>query len=351
MSTEASLKGFQVNLSSPIKWLVWLLSHMLQYSLKFRFTWQEDLWGLAKLEVSNKLVAWLCWGRKDGKENQREMSKEPRTNVKPITGALQRNVSIYTFSVVTTLNYSLWLVIMAICSSQPTYRSAYTPHPMSKEELSSSVSVQLFNGETQQLTITLENIGSEAIETLELTSKTVSTKGKSTPSKMRFCSSWFRFTAVQNNVRLLNKSWIENVWRIEPDMLKQSAPCMVCVSCACCSRDSLWCILPPTYFVLQPLAVPMSAALQRSLPCCIWLCIFHVPVAFQSVFHLFVQHLLRPSDLCSPLTLFLCLLLAFFVLVSLFMWGKKGGKIQKTQQNNKMTQSCLAFSAVCTVLE
>uniref|UniRef100_A0A3B4GJC9 Trafficking protein particle complex 9 n=1 Tax=Pundamilia nyererei TaxID=303518 RepID=A0A3B4GJC9_9CICH len=44
--------------------------------------------------------------------------------------------------------------------------------------LSFSVSVQLFNGETQQLTITLENIGSEDIETLELTSKIVSTKEK-----------------------------------------------------------------------------------------------------------------------------------------------------------------------------
>uniref|UniRef100_A0A3Q1IBA6 Trafficking protein particle complex 9 n=1 Tax=Anabas testudineus TaxID=64144 RepID=A0A3Q1IBA6_ANATE len=57
-------------------------------------------------------------------------------------------------------------------------RSAHTPSPMSKEELSSTVSVQLFNGETQQLTITLENFGSEDIETLELTSKTVSTKEK-----------------------------------------------------------------------------------------------------------------------------------------------------------------------------
>ncbi|XP_058475508.1 trafficking protein particle complex subunit 9 isoform X2 [Solea solea] len=57
-------------------------------------------------------------------------------------------------------------------------RSAHTPQPMSKEELTSSVSVQLFNGETQQLTITLENIGSEDIETLELTSKIVSTKEK-----------------------------------------------------------------------------------------------------------------------------------------------------------------------------
>uniref|UniRef100_A0A8D3CDM2 Trafficking protein particle complex subunit 9 n=1 Tax=Scophthalmus maximus TaxID=52904 RepID=A0A8D3CDM2_SCOMX len=36
----------------------------------------------------------------------------------------------------------------------------------------------LFNGETQQLTITLDNIGSEDIETLELTSKIVTTKEK-----------------------------------------------------------------------------------------------------------------------------------------------------------------------------
>ncbi|XP_060915300.1 trafficking protein particle complex subunit 9 isoform X2 [Labrus mixtus] len=57
-------------------------------------------------------------------------------------------------------------------------RSAHTAQPMVKEELSSTVSVQLFNGETQQLTITLENIGSEDIETLELTSKIVTTKEK-----------------------------------------------------------------------------------------------------------------------------------------------------------------------------
>ncbi|XP_069559481.1 trafficking protein particle complex subunit 9 [Brachyistius frenatus] len=57
-------------------------------------------------------------------------------------------------------------------------RSAHMPNPTSKEELSSHVSVQLFNGETQQLTITLENIGPVDIETLELTSKIVSTKEK-----------------------------------------------------------------------------------------------------------------------------------------------------------------------------
>lgn len=59
----------------------------------------------------------------------------------------------------------------------PLHRSAHMPQPMSKEELSSTVSVQLFNGETQQLIITLENIGLEDIETLELTSKVVNTKG------------------------------------------------------------------------------------------------------------------------------------------------------------------------------
>uniref|UniRef100_A0A3Q3XLN3 Uncharacterized protein n=1 Tax=Mola mola TaxID=94237 RepID=A0A3Q3XLN3_MOLML len=57
-------------------------------------------------------------------------------------------------------------------------RSAHMLQPMSKEELSSTVSVQLFNGETQQLTITLENIGSDDIESLEITSKVVSTKEK-----------------------------------------------------------------------------------------------------------------------------------------------------------------------------
>uniref|UniRef100_A0A8B9JJB6 Trafficking protein particle complex 9 n=1 Tax=Astyanax mexicanus TaxID=7994 RepID=A0A8B9JJB6_ASTMX len=46
------------------------------------------------------------------------------------------------------------------------------------EDLSSSVCLQLFNGETQQLIITLENIGSETLNTLELSSKTLTTKEK-----------------------------------------------------------------------------------------------------------------------------------------------------------------------------
>ncbi|KAI1901635.1 hypothetical protein AGOR_G00036430 [Albula goreensis] len=57
-------------------------------------------------------------------------------------------------------------------------RSANALQPPSGEELSSSVSVQLFNGETQQLVITLENIGTELLETLEVTSRTVNTKEK-----------------------------------------------------------------------------------------------------------------------------------------------------------------------------
>ncbi|XP_061111345.1 trafficking protein particle complex subunit 9 isoform X2 [Conger conger] len=57
-------------------------------------------------------------------------------------------------------------------------RSANALQPPSGEELSSSVSVQLFNGETQELVISLENIGTELLETLEVTSKTVNTKEK-----------------------------------------------------------------------------------------------------------------------------------------------------------------------------
>ncbi|XP_059899659.1 LOW QUALITY PROTEIN: trafficking protein particle complex subunit 9 [Gadus macrocephalus] len=57
-------------------------------------------------------------------------------------------------------------------------RSVNVLAPLSKEELSSRVSLQLFNGETQQLTITLENIGTEDIQSLELTSKMVNTKDK-----------------------------------------------------------------------------------------------------------------------------------------------------------------------------
>uniref|UniRef100_A0A672KGQ4 Trafficking protein particle complex subunit 9 n=1 Tax=Sinocyclocheilus grahami TaxID=75366 RepID=A0A672KGQ4_SINGR len=58
--------------------------------------------------------------------------------------------------------------------------------PRANYNLSTSVSLQLFNGETQQLTITLENIGTEMLNTLELTSKTLSTKGtRSTQSECR----------------------------------------------------------------------------------------------------------------------------------------------------------------------
>uniref|UniRef100_A0A8C7XLW1 Trafficking protein particle complex subunit 9 n=1 Tax=Oryzias sinensis TaxID=183150 RepID=A0A8C7XLW1_9TELE len=73
-------------------------------------------------------------------------------------------------------------------------RSTHSSQATSKEELPSSVSVQLFNGELQQLTITLENIGSIDIETLELTSKN-NNKGKNNKScsVCVCCCSFFSF--------------------------------------------------------------------------------------------------------------------------------------------------------------
>uniref|UniRef100_A0A8B9ZXV6 Trafficking protein particle complex 9 n=1 Tax=Anas zonorhyncha TaxID=75864 RepID=A0A8B9ZXV6_9AVES len=65
---------------------------------------------------------------------------------------------------------------LQISTSLP--RSAHTLQPSSGDEISTNVSVQLYNGETQQLIIKLENIGTEPLETLEVTSKTVNTKEK-----------------------------------------------------------------------------------------------------------------------------------------------------------------------------
>lgn len=57
-------------------------------------------------------------------------------------------------------------------------RSAHTLQPSSGDEISTNVSVQLYNGETQQLIIKLENIGTEPLEKLEVTAKTVNIKEK-----------------------------------------------------------------------------------------------------------------------------------------------------------------------------
>ncbi|XP_064010423.1 trafficking protein particle complex subunit 9 isoform X3 [Pogoniulus pusillus] len=65
---------------------------------------------------------------------------------------------------------------LQISTSLP--RSAHTLQPSSGDEISTNVSVQLYNGETQQLIIKLENIGTEPLETLEVTSKIVNTKEK-----------------------------------------------------------------------------------------------------------------------------------------------------------------------------
>uniref|UniRef100_A0A8C3I3G1 Trafficking protein particle complex subunit 9 n=1 Tax=Chrysemys picta bellii TaxID=8478 RepID=A0A8C3I3G1_CHRPI len=65
---------------------------------------------------------------------------------------------------------------LQISTSLP--RSAHTLQPSSGDEISTSVSVQLYNGETQQLVIKLENIGTEPLEKLEVTAKTVNSKEK-----------------------------------------------------------------------------------------------------------------------------------------------------------------------------
>lgn len=58
------------------------------------------------------------------------------------------------------------------------FRSAHSLQPSAGDEIATNVSVQLFNGETQQLAITLENIGLEPLEQLEVTSKLLTTKGR-----------------------------------------------------------------------------------------------------------------------------------------------------------------------------
>ncbi|KAM4705735.1 trafficking protein particle complex subunit 9 [Rhinophrynus dorsalis] len=57
-------------------------------------------------------------------------------------------------------------------------RSAHALQPSSGDEVSTHVSVQLYNGETQKLVIKLENIGTEPLEKLEVTSKIVNSKEK-----------------------------------------------------------------------------------------------------------------------------------------------------------------------------
>nr|XP_054513463.1 trafficking protein particle complex subunit 9 isoform X5 [Pan troglodytes] len=65
---------------------------------------------------------------------------------------------------------------LQISTSLP--RSAHSLQPSSGDEISTNVSVQLYNGESQQLIIKLENIGMEPLEKLEVTSKVLTTKEK-----------------------------------------------------------------------------------------------------------------------------------------------------------------------------
>ncbi|XP_054972955.1 trafficking protein particle complex subunit 9 isoform X4 [Pan paniscus] len=65
---------------------------------------------------------------------------------------------------------------LQISTSLP--RSAHSLQPSSGDEISTNISVQLYNGESQQLIIKLENIGMEPLEKLEVTSKVLTTKEK-----------------------------------------------------------------------------------------------------------------------------------------------------------------------------
>lgn len=65
---------------------------------------------------------------------------------------------------------------LQISTSLP--RSAHSLQPSSGDEISTNVSVQLYNGETQHLVVKLENIGMEPLEKLEVTSKILTTKEK-----------------------------------------------------------------------------------------------------------------------------------------------------------------------------
>ncbi|XP_053322136.1 trafficking protein particle complex subunit 9 [Spea bombifrons] len=65
---------------------------------------------------------------------------------------------------------------LQISTSLP--RSSHALQPSSGDEVTTHVSVQLYNGETQKLIIKLENIGTEPLETFEVTSKMVNNKEK-----------------------------------------------------------------------------------------------------------------------------------------------------------------------------
>ncbi|XP_067568922.1 trafficking protein particle complex subunit 9 isoform X4 [Pseudorca crassidens] len=75
---------------------------------------------------------------------------------------------------------------LQISTSLP--RSAHSLQPSSGDEISTNVSVQLYNGETQHLVVKLENIGMEPLEKLEVTSKILTTKDSISVSGFPLCS-------------------------------------------------------------------------------------------------------------------------------------------------------------------
>lgn len=79
------------------------------------------------------------------------------------------------------------LLLLNPFNSSCCFRSAHSLQPSSGDEISTNVSVQLYNGETQQLVIKLENIGMEPLEKLEVTSKLLTTKGGFGPRNVCLC--------------------------------------------------------------------------------------------------------------------------------------------------------------------
>ncbi|XP_060143227.1 trafficking protein particle complex subunit 9 isoform X4 [Globicephala melas] len=75
---------------------------------------------------------------------------------------------------------------LQISTSLP--RSAHSLQPSSGDEISTNVSVQLYNGETQHLVVKLENIGMEPLENLEVTSKILTSKDSISVSGFPLCS-------------------------------------------------------------------------------------------------------------------------------------------------------------------
>ncbi|XP_045634011.1 trafficking protein particle complex subunit 9 isoform X6 [Ursus americanus] len=110
---------------------------------------------------------------------------------------------------------------LQISTSLP--RSAHSLQPSSGDETSTNVSVQLYNGETQQLVIKLENIGMEPLEKLEVTSKILTTKANPcSPPECTCLSGWLPVSmdwVVMQTVGTARGDWAEFQEKLYGDFL------------------------------------------------------------------------------------------------------------------------------------